>query len=233
MLTIYCPYHSPRLAYIAHWLGVQLTGQPAALVQHLKDAPAGQPLLAYCPQPPAVPALHIYPTGLLQQAGISPPTITWHQSPAGPAFFETPGQGTTLGFDVLAASFYLLSRYEEYLPHTKDSFGRYCHTQSTLWQQGLLHTPVVDGWVQFVKGTLQKLFPQWQPLEGQPQWQLTYDVDMVTAYKGKGLWRNTGGALMELVKGRWARLHQRMQVLRGNHPDPLLPYDHLLQWHER
>ena len=39
------------------------------------------------------------------------------------AFFKT--DDSDFPFDIFAASFYLLSRYEEYLPHEKDMYGRY------------------------------------------------------------------------------------------------------------
>ena len=39
-------------------------------------------------------------------------------------FFEQT-ENSALPFDVFAAGFYLLSRYEEYLPHIKDRFHRF------------------------------------------------------------------------------------------------------------
>ncbi len=53
------------------------------------------------------------------------------------AFFETSGD---FPFDIFAASFYLLSRYEEYLPHEKDMYGRYAHTNSLAFREHFLIT---------------------------------------------------------------------------------------------
>ena len=39
--------------------------------------------------------------------------------------FFYPCEDSCLPFDPFAASFFMLSRYEEYLPHIKDKFGRF------------------------------------------------------------------------------------------------------------
>jgi len=61
------------------------------------------------------------------------------------AFFETSGD---FSFDIFAASFYLLSRYEEYLPHQKDQFGRYAHTNSLAFREEFLQLPLVNIWIE-------------------------------------------------------------------------------------
>src|SRR2546423_8620042 len=48
-----------------------------------------------------------------------------------------------LGFDVFAAIFYLLSRYEEYLHKPTDKFGNYDFKNSILNKLNCLHIPVV------------------------------------------------------------------------------------------
>ena len=63
----------------------------------------------------------IRPHGLLFETGIREQPLTglifWK-----PAFFQTSGD---FAFDIFAASFYLVSRYEEYLPFQPDSYGRF------------------------------------------------------------------------------------------------------------
>ena len=50
-------------------------------------------------------------------------------------------------FDIFAAVFYLISRYEEYLPHAKDMYGRYAHENSLAYKSGFLHLPLINIWV--------------------------------------------------------------------------------------
>ena len=47
-------------------------------------------------------------------------------------------------FDIFSAAFYLISRYEEYLPHEKDSHGRFSHTSSLAWRENFIHMPLVN-----------------------------------------------------------------------------------------
>ena len=43
-------------------------------------------------------------------------------------------------FDIFAAVFYLISRYEEYLPHTTDIYDRYAHENSIAYKEGILQS---------------------------------------------------------------------------------------------
>ena len=61
------------------------------------------------------------------------------------AFFKT---GWDIPFDIFAASFYLLTRYEEYLPHEKDKYGRYAHVNSLAFKENFLHLPLINLWIQ-------------------------------------------------------------------------------------
>ena len=59
---------------------------------------------------------------LLFEQGISDVDIIMNDWDGLPCFFEA-GERSNIPFDIFSASFYLLSRYEEYLPHVKDELG--------------------------------------------------------------------------------------------------------------
>ena len=61
-------------------------------------------------------------------------------------------------FDIFAASFYLLSRYEEFLPHVKDDYGRFLATESIAFKHDFLKQPVVDIWAYKLKSVLEEKF---------------------------------------------------------------------------
>ena len=76
-------------------------------------------------------------TELLFEKGIHPQTIDCFKINNYKAFFKT--EGANFPFDIFAASFYLLSRYEEYEPHEKDMYGRYAHENSIAFKEGFLN----------------------------------------------------------------------------------------------
>jgi hypothetical protein len=70
-------------------------------------------------------------------------------------FFKTTGD---YPFDIFAASFYLLVRYEEYLSHKKDMYGRYAHENSLAFKEGFLNFPLINIWIEDFKKYLKQKF---------------------------------------------------------------------------
>lgn len=140
-----------------------------------------------------------------------------------PAFFKTGGD---FPFDVLAASFFLISRYEEYLPHEKDEYGRYAHTASLAFKEQFLRLPLVNLWVQHFTKALKKKYPSFQPAFPSFRFLPTYDIDIAFSFRHKGWLRNAGGFL------RSPSLN-RLQVLVGSKADPFDSYDFLDELHRR
>lgn len=66
---------------------------------------------------------------------------------------------STLPFDIFAASFYFLSRYEEYIPIGNVKKIPYLHTNSLQYRLDLLSLPIIDGWALILKNILLKHFP--------------------------------------------------------------------------
>lgn len=62
-------------------------------------------------------------------------------------------------FDILGASFWLLSRYEEYLPHKSDPENRFAFKSSLAYQYDFLHYPLVNYWLVVLKGIIKKKVP--------------------------------------------------------------------------
>jgi hypothetical protein len=112
-----------------------------------------------------------------------------------------PSPNGDFSFDIFAASFFLLSRYEEYLPHKKDEYGRFAHDESIAFKEGFLNQPLINMWVEELKKTLQARFPFL--LFGLKKFRFipTYDIDIAFSYLHKGVTRNAGGAMRSLLKG--------------------------------
>ncbi|MBC90666.1 MAG: hypothetical protein CMC67_00685 [Flavobacteriaceae bacterium] len=101
--------------------------------------------------------LFFYSSKILFDSGIQDieiETFDWNNHPV---FFKVP-ESSGIPFDIFAASFYLLSRYEEYLPHIKDHIGRYEYKNSVAFKNNFLEKPLVDIWVNELKVVINNKF---------------------------------------------------------------------------
>ncbi len=130
-----------------------------------------------------------------------------------------------LPFDVFAAAFYLVSRYEEYLPHKKDLHKRYLASESIAYQQGFLQKPVIDIWAQWLKKIFISIYPELIDHQQIYKFTPTYDIDSAWSYKNKGLTRTIGGFLRDLVHLNFKEIKKRYRVLFNNEKDPFDTYD--------
>ena len=69
------------------------------------------------------------------------------------------GRDIDFDFDPLAATFFMVSRYEEYLPHRTDQHGRFSATESIAYREGFLDEPVVEQWAQMIAAALHERYP--------------------------------------------------------------------------
>ena len=77
---------------------------------------------------------------LLDKKGVSEVEINVKNNGIFPCFF-TSNNSESYEFDIFAASFYLVSRYEEYLPHLKDKYNRYKYLLDKMFQYlGTFHS---------------------------------------------------------------------------------------------
>ena len=218
----------PRYAYITRLLLKSL------MCADLREATVpvhGEAVIAYTEERPDFPCLHIRPHGLLHQEGIRPQVTNMARWEDLPVFFATDGD---LPFDIFSAAFYLVSRYEEYLPHEKDEFGRYSHRSSLAFREGFLGVPLVEQWVMKLKEMLQQRFPAEKTGTRRFSFMPTYDIDHAWCYLRKGLVRTAGQLSRDLVTGRFASMGERVSVLLGRQKDPYDIYgwlDHLHRSH--
>jgi hypothetical protein len=132
-------------------------------------------------------------------------------------------------FDLFAASFYLLTRYEEYMPFIKDAHNRFPSEQSLAFQNGFLQQPVVDIWCQHLKQFLQERFPSLHFQSRKYEFHPTYDIDIAWAYLHKGIIRTLGGYGTALFKADIRDLWYRTATLLHLRKDPYYTYDYMLK----
>ena len=142
--------------------------------------------------------------------------------------FVVPENGAFhFNFDVFAASFILLSRYEEEVISTRDSFGRFKSENSLLSKRNWLERPMVDEWRLALLRAIQERFPFFDYSPTSHQVQLTIDVDSAYAYLHKGMYRTAGGFAKDLVKFQFGNLFRRTLVLFRLREDDYSTYDYV------
>ena len=136
-------------------------------------------------------------------------------------------------FDPFAASFYLISRYEEYLPCVRDQHNRYPATNSLAYQEGFLQQPIVDKWIIKLQQVLQKHYPDIVFRRKDYCYMPSYDIDIAYAYRNKGVLRNLGGYVSALRYGNFKEIARRNRVLFDGEKDPYDTYRWQLQLHKK
>ena len=138
------------------------------------------------------------------------------------------GDKSAVPFDIFAASFYLLSRYEEYLPHVKDNYGRFLATESIAFKHGFLHQPVVDIWAYKFKEALKQKFPEFEFPEKMYRVKPIIDVPSPYHFKLKGIMRSFGGSVKDLFQLKFKALYQRFMVVFGLQHDPYDTFKYII-----
>ncbi len=225
-MLLYAKQPSPRLQYVIDFLNremfydeLELTGDSTCFLE------APLPKINYSEHRIAEQEFHIIPAGLLFENDIHEQVIRCFDWDSLKAFYPT--APASLPFDILSAVFYLLSRYEEYLPHEADSYGRYAHTNSLAFREGFLDQPLVNNWLQKWEHILTELYPGILLRKKSFRFIPTYDIDMMYAYKGKSWWVNAAGFCRSLLKGDSEAAWQRLRVLQNEEKDPYDAYEWL------
>ena len=129
----------------------------------------------------------------------------WHKYFFKTTYKEVPDfkvQTTFLPFDLLSASFYLLSRYEEYLNESRDEHNRFKPRNSLDFKEDFLSIPLVDYWVQQFAKLLKIQYPEINLKEHAFKQINTIDIDFAFKYKGLGLIQRARKFSGSLLKGK-------------------------------
>ncbi|WP_299227431.1 polysaccharide deacetylase family protein [uncultured Psychroserpens sp.] len=219
MLLVYTHKITPRLRYTFKHLCTRILGIPVSFTTIIEEFIAHDSLKMSYTRQPLGNEIFIKNHELLFEQGLSDIDINVQNWEYTKGFFST-GEKSALPFDIFAASFYLLSRYEEYLPHVKDSYGRFTASESLAFKHQFLKQPVVDIWAYKLKELLEDKFENFSFPNRVYNVQPVVDVPMAYYFRQKGLIRTIGGIFNDLFRLRLRRLYQRFLVLSGFKRDP-------------
>jgi hypothetical protein len=167
---------------------------------------------------------------LLQEQGIKEQNLSiqrWKKSTV--LFYNQPG--AAIPFDIFAAIFYLISRYEEYLQHHKDQHKRYAYENSVAGQYAFIQKPVVDEWLLHFSSFLEKNYTL-KTQQRKALWIPTYDVDIAFRYLGKSFARHMASISKDLLRLRLSTLATYATFCFKKSNDPFDNFEQLYTLHK-
>jgi hypothetical protein len=225
-MLIYAEHiESPRLQYILSELFTRRLGVTYQLTDDINSLPGyNGPKICYC-HIPQEGCLHIKPHELLFETELTNHSVSGKHSHEWDTLMLE--QHADIPFDLFAASFYLLARYEEYLPHKVDEHGRFDPEQSLAVQYGFIETPLVDKWAIKLKQELEDRYGEIAARVPKYQFISTFDIDTAYLYKGLESARQLRKTIKSASLFRFARLAEQVQVLHRHQTDPYDTYTYI------
>jgi len=232
MLLIYTHKITPRLTYIMRHIFVNILGVELDFTTKVEEfIKHTGPKITYTKQP-LQNEFFIRSNELLFEQGINDVQVSIADWEGTPCFFAT-SERSNLPYDIFAASFFLISRYEEYLPHVKDIHSRFSPKDSIAYQNGFLQKPVVDIWAYKLLEALKERFDDFEYKIKGYDFVSVLDVATSHCYANRGIARGLAGLLMDLGSLRLKRVIDRILVGLNRMKDPFDNYAELIALHKK
>ncbi len=184
MIVIYTPKVTNRIKYTADFVFSQYFGIQYEFTE--KPEFISVPDKVCLNYSPTVKKgfFNIFQDNLLLESDIQEQQIFVSREADMPVFFQTT-ENFDIRFDIFSCVFYLLSRYEEYLPHDKDVHGRYKSSNSILSKKEFTFSPIVEIWLNFFKEELLKINSTLPFKKHEFEYVPTFDIDNAFRYLGR------------------------------------------------
>jgi len=224
MILIYTPRITKRISYIFKLYFEQLMGLKFELTTKTDVFKSFEGAKINYSKNSFDDLLNFHPAELLFKTGIEGQelnVINWQDTKA---FFPVYEEGAAMPFDPFAAAFYLVTRYEEYLPYKKDRFGRFDAGESISVEHDILHKPVVNIWAENIKKLLKEKYPDIAFKKRQFRFTPTIDIDSAYAYKFKGFVRTSAATVRDIFQLNFREISERFSVLTDRKQDPFETY---------
>lgn len=232
MLLIFTHKITNRLTYTAKQLFEKILGIEITFTTKVEDFIRHKgPKITYSKQP-LQNEFFIRSNDLLFEQGINDLDIKIADWDGIPCFFAS-GEKSAIPYDIFSASFYLLSRYEEYLPHVKDSVGRFPAKESIAYQNKFLELPVVDLWAYKLLHALKERFPDIQNPKRKYTFTSIINVTTSHSYALRGFVRSLGGFFLDIGGFKFRSMAKRTLVLLGLKKDPYDNFQELIAIHKK
>jgi len=227
MLLIYTQKLTPRITYVFKHICTRVLGLEIKFTSKIEEFVAFEGMKFSYGKKRLGNELFFQNVDLLLEQGFSDVEIKVQKWGKSKCFFAV-SENSDLPFDIFAASFYLLSRYEEYLPHVKDEFGRFPAAESIAFKEGFLLNPVVDIWIKEFKKILSERFSEITFKKQKYKSTSVVSVSHVFNFQNKGFLRSLTGIFLDLGKLKFSKISDRIKVQFRLKKDPYNVFDDLI-----
>lgn len=181
---------------------------------------------------PIPDSLHISPHTILFDYGIKDFLVEVNSNEKYVKYFFKSSSGA-VPFDILGASFWLLSRYEEYLPFKANKYNVFDYRSSLAWQNDFLDKPLVNIWCYQLKELLREKYPILDFRQKEFKNLTTIDIDNVYKFKHKGFVRSLAGMFSDVRHLNFTQLKQRIATMFFGRTDEFDCYDYLVETNKK
>jgi len=225
LVKIYSSVDSSRLRYIAGIILGDILGLSWELITDKRKL-GKHPVINYSVDKISG-SFKIDPDNILFEKGVCVKEINAGEWKGLPVIFQS-GSDSDIPFDIFAASFYLVTRYEEYLESEKDIHGRFTAASSVAFRLGFLNKPIIDLWARELAKAFLKRFPNLVFRRNEYQALLTVDTDQPFAVLGKSLFRSIGSFFGD-KNGIHERVSDRYRIMTKEERDPYDVFDYIIE----
>jgi len=232
MLLVYTKTITPRLRYTFKHVLTRILGISIDFTTKIETFIAHNEVKMSYVKQPLGDEFSVRSHDLLFEQGIGEVEFSIQKWDNTPCFFPT-GEKSSIPYDIFAASFYMLSRYEEYLPYVKDEHGRYTAEESLAFKNDFLTTPVVDIWAHKFLEIILERFPDVVSEKRVFEYKPIINIPVAYAYKKRGILRTLGGFATDIVRLKFSRFIERFAVLLGMRDDPFDNFETFIALHKK
>ncbi len=232
MLLIYTHKITPRFSFVMKQIFERILGINVQFTAKVEDFIKHSGAKITYTKLPLQNEFFVRSNDLLFEQGINDIQIKVYDWDGVPCFFNA-GERSTIPFDIFSASFYLLSRYEEYLPHVKDIHDRFPPLESLAYKNNFLQLPVVDIWANKLLIKLKERFPDLKSRDNKYTYNSIIDVTTSHCYAHRGIVRSFAGLILDITSLKFKRVLQRIAVWFDPEKDPYNNFSWLIDCHKK
>ena len=134
---------------------------------------------------------------------------------------------------MFAASFFLITRYEELTDTLRDEHDRFLPSHSIAYKYGFLDEPVIDQWALLLKKKILEKYPGTTFTDRKFNFISTIDVDQAFAYKNREMFRHLGSMVRCILNLDFSELTRQLAVYSNTSKDPFDTFDYIEEIHNK